>query len=65
MRELGEGLEVAATASDDVIEAMAFRDPSWWLWAVQWHPEELTEPGDHPVHGELFRSFLRACEAAR
>lgn len=65
VRDLAAGLEVVATSPDGVVEAMALRDPSWWLWAVQWHPEELTEPGDHPVHGELFRSFLKACEETR
>ncbi|MCM2269059.1 MAG: gamma-glutamyl-gamma-aminobutyrate hydrolase family protein [Thermoanaerobaculia bacterium] len=65
VRDLAEGLEVAATSSDGVIEAMAIRDPSWWLWAVQWHPEELTEPGDHPAHGALFRGFLEACAEVR
>jgi putative glutamine amidotransferase len=65
VRELGEGLQVAATGPDGVIEAMAGGDPSWWLWAVQWHPEELTELGDHPVHRELFRRFLAACEESR
>jgi putative glutamine amidotransferase len=65
VRELGEGLEVVATSPDGVIEAIAHLDPAWWLWAVQWHPEELTEPGDHPVHRELFRNFLEACAEAR
>lgn len=65
VRELGEGLAAVAGSPDGVIEAMASRDPSWWLWSVQWHPEELTEPGDHPVHGELFRRFLAACEESR
>lgn len=65
VRELGAGLAVAATSPDGLIEAMAFCDPSWWLWAVQWHPEELTEPGDHPAHGALFRGFLEACEEVR
>lgn len=61
VREPAADLEVVATSPDGVIEAMAHRDPAWWLWAVQWHPEELTEPGDDPVHRELFRQFLYAC----
>ena len=62
VRQLGEGLQPVATSPDGVIEAMTWSDPSWWLWSVQWHPEELTEPGDPPVHRELFRRFLAACE---
>ncbi|HEX9799871.1 MAG TPA: gamma-glutamyl-gamma-aminobutyrate hydrolase family protein [Thermoanaerobaculia bacterium] len=65
VRELGDDLGAVATSPDGVIEAMAFRDPSWWLWSVQWHPEELTQPTDHPVHRELFRRFLAACEEGR
>lgn len=65
VRDLAAGLDVAATSPDGVIEAMALRDPSWWLWSVQWHPEELTEPYDPPVHRELFREFLVACKEAR
>jgi putative glutamine amidotransferase len=65
VRELGAGLEVVATSPDGVIEAMAFDDPSWWLWCVQWHPEELTRASDPPVHRELFRRFLDACEESR
>lgn len=65
VRELAPGLGVVATSDDGVVEAMAHEDPDWWLWAVQWHPEELTEPGDDPVHGELFRRFLAACEERR
>jgi putative glutamine amidotransferase len=65
VRDLAAELQVVATSPDGVVEAMALRDPSWWLWAVQWHPEELTEPGDHPVHGELFRGFLQACSEVR
>jgi len=65
VRTLADGLEVVATSPDRVVEATVWRDPSWWLWSVQWHPEELTEPGDHPVHRALFRSFLAATEESR
>lgn len=65
VRTLADGLDVVATSTDGVIEAMSWRDPSWWLWSVQWHPEELTEPDDHPVHRELFHRFLAATEDSR
>lgn len=40
---LGRGLRVTATSSDGVIEGAEVDDPSWWVVAVQWHPEDLTE----------------------
>ena len=51
---------VTARAVDDgVIEGAESADPSWWMLAVQWHPEELTgtpEPWDR----NLFAAFARA-----
>ena len=38
----GAGLRVTATASDGVIEGAEMEDPAWWVLAVQWHPEDLT-----------------------
>jgi putative glutamine amidotransferase len=40
---LGRGLRVTATASDGVIEGAEVDDPDWWVLAVQWHPEDLTD----------------------
>ena len=51
---------ITARAVDDgVIEGAEAADPSWWMLAVQWHPEELTgtpEPWDR----NLFAAFARA-----
>jgi putative glutamine amidotransferase len=41
VEDLGEGLEVVATAPDGMIEAIEPRDPTWPVLAVQWHPEKL------------------------
>lgn len=40
---VGRGLRVTATASDGVIEGAEVEDPQWWVLAVQWHPEDLTD----------------------
>jgi putative glutamine amidotransferase len=63
VRDAAPGTVVAAAAPDGVIEASAVDDPSWWVWAVQWHPEELVAPGDAPLHRELFARFLAAASA--
>lgn len=60
VRGLAPGTVVAATAPDGVVEASAVDDLAWWVWTVQWHPEELVEPGDAPLHRALFVRFLAA-----
>jgi putative glutamine amidotransferase len=59
----GRGLAVAAMGPAGVIEATEMVDPDWWVWSVQWHPEELLEPGDHPLNRRLFERFLEAAAA--
>ena len=52
-------LEVAATAEDGIIEAVA--DPSRrFRLGVQWHPERSLEP-DHPLGHGLIARFVAAC----
>jgi putative glutamine amidotransferase len=41
VKEVGEGLVVAASAADDVVESIESVDPEWDMLAVQWHPECL------------------------
>lgn len=41
VKELGEGLRIAATARDGVVESIEASDPSWEMLSVQWHPECL------------------------
>lgn len=45
VKDLGEGLRVAATAGDGVVESIESTDPRWDAVAVQWHPECLSK--DH------------------
>ena len=58
----GNGMEIVATSPDGVVEATELADPRWWLWSVQWHPEELVGAGDHPLHRRLFERFLGEAE---
>lgn len=41
VKELGDGLRIAATATDGVVESIEASDPLWDMVAVQWHPECL------------------------
>ncbi|HEY2855502.1 MAG TPA: gamma-glutamyl-gamma-aminobutyrate hydrolase family protein [Gemmatimonadaceae bacterium] len=49
----------AHSISDGVIEGAESADPSWWMLAVQWHPEELTETAE-PWDRNLFEAFAKA-----
>lgn len=55
--ELGSDVVVSAKASDDVIEAIEYRNASFAL-GVQWHPEAMEEK----VHQSIFEHFIRAAK---
>ncbi|MDN5361912.1 MAG: putative glutamine amidotransferase [Moorella sp. (in: firmicutes)] len=57
VRRLGEGLRIAATAPDGVIEGLEGQGPNVVL-GVQWHPEDLY-PGDGRQKA-LFEYFVEA-----
>jgi putative glutamine amidotransferase len=42
IKELGRGLVPVAHAPDGLVEAVHLESESWWVRAVQWHPENLT-----------------------
>jgi putative glutamine amidotransferase len=65
IKDLAPALEVVATAPDGIVEAVAGRDPDWWLWAVQWHPENLISMASQRILLERFRDQVRSrAEAA-
>lgn len=49
----------ARSVDDGVVEGAESADPSWWMLAVQWHPEELTRTPE-PWDRNLFAAFARA-----
>ena len=55
---LGSGLVASGRSPDGVIEALEPADPSWPMWAVQWHPERLGVD-DGPSIG-LFQALASA-----
>jgi len=50
---------VTARAPDGIIEGAESAIPDWWMLAVQWHPEELTQTPE-PWDRNLFRAFADA-----
>ncbi len=57
--KLGKDIKVTATTDDGIVEAFEYQDSSWYLNAVQFHPEALT--GEHPAFLRLFSDFVGAC----
>ena len=57
---LGDAMRVSARADDGTIEGVESDDPTWWMVAVQWHPEELTTTPE-PWDRRLFEAFADAC----
>jgi putative glutamine amidotransferase len=60
IKELAPALEAVAVAPDGIVEAVAGRDPDWWLWAVQWHPENLVTMASQRALLERFRDQVAA-----
>lgn len=55
VRDMGRGLTPVAYSPDGVLEVMQLEPDDWWLWAVQWHPENLLQDDQQR---ELFRCFV-------
>lgn len=64
VREPAADVTIVARGPEGIAEAMVVKDPGWWVWSVQWHPEELVEPGDALAHRTLFESFLESARIA-
>ena len=60
VRELGNGLRVTALASDGLIEAIETTGDAY-VFAVQWHPEALTDRDEQAA--AMFREFIDAASA--
>lgn len=57
VKRLAPGLLPVAESPDGLIEALVLDDASWWVRAVQWHPENLT---DLAPQRELWADFAAA-----
>ena len=59
---VGDGLRVTARSPDGIIEGAEWVRDDWWMVAVQWHPEELTQDAAGWDRG-LFNAFAREVNA--
>lgn len=57
------GLRVSAVSPDGIVEALEPLASDWWMLAVQWHPEELTETPE-PWDRRLFAAFADVARGA-
>ena len=55
---VADGMRVTARSPDGVIEGLESTNSSWWVMAVQWHPEEMTDSPE-PWDRGLFNAFAR------
>ncbi len=60
VKDVGEGLQVVATAADGVVESLESVDPGWDMLAVQWHPECLQAD-----HADALFDWLATAAVAR
>ena len=62
VKRVADGMRVTARSPDGIIEGLESTDDSWWVMAVQWHPEEMTDSPE-PWDRGLFQAFARKLEA--
>jgi putative glutamine amidotransferase len=58
VKRVAEGMRVTARSPDGIIEGLESTDDDWWVMAVQWHPEEMTDSPE-PWDRGLFKAFAR------
>jgi putative glutamine amidotransferase len=61
LARVSDELCVTARATDGIIEGAESADDSWWMLAVQWHPEELTNTPES-WDRNLFSAFAEAVQ---
>lgn len=64
VKEVGPDLRVSATSTDGIIEGLEAKDPDWWMLAVQWHPEEMTDSPE-PWDRGIFHAFAERLSSAK
>ena len=57
VKRVADGMRVTARSPDGVIEGLESTD-DWWVMAVQWHPEEMTDSPE-PWDRGLFKAFAQ------
>lgn len=62
VKRVADGMKVTARSPDGVIEGIESTEDDWWVMAVQWHPEEMTDSAE-PWDRGLFKAFAKKLEA--
>jgi putative glutamine amidotransferase len=57
VKRVADGMRVTARAPDGIIEGLESTG-DWWVMAVQWHPEEMTDSPE-PWDRGLFKAFAQ------
>jgi putative glutamine amidotransferase len=60
---LAAGLEIVATSSDGVIEAVEHKSYPNFLLGIQWHPESMASTNDKM--NQIFREFIKSVKKQR
>ena len=58
VKRVADGMRVTARSPDGIIEGLESTDEDWWVMAVQWHPEEMTDSPE-PWDRGLFKAFAQ------
>lgn len=61
VKDLGRGLLPVAYSPDGLLEVMQLPPGGWWVWAVQWHPENLLQ---HEQQRRIWVAFVREVQRA-
>lgn len=64
VKDVSPDLKVTARSPDGIIEAVEAKDPDWWVLAVQWHPEEMTDSPE-PWDRGLFHAFAERLSSGK
>ena len=62
VKDVADGMRVSARSPDGIVEGIESTDEDWWVLAVQWHPEEMTNSPE-PWDRGLFKAFAQKLEA--
>jgi putative glutamine amidotransferase len=57
---VGAGMRVVARADDGIVEGLEYENPTGWLLAVQWHPEDTA--ATDPDNQRLFDALVTECK---
>ena len=65
VEKLGSTMMASATADDETIEAIEFKEPEkkGFLLCVQWHPERMEEKETNPCSQKIKTAFVNAVKA--